>query len=125
MFALLLSNEQCSRSPRADLGRSALVLATSRPVPSATATITSGGRPHPTEYCVVAYIVVPESRKGMDTNEREEDVRQIAVDILGGMEDRPVGSNSEIHLEQAEIEHAAVPNEGDDAENRYHEHKNV
>lgn len=57
-----------------------------RNAPSATATPISGGRPHSTQHSVVADEVVPQSRKGMNTHQREENVRQVAVDIFGGME---------------------------------------
>jgi hypothetical protein len=93
--------------------------------PSVTAPLTSGATPHSTQHPIVADVVVPESRKGMNNNQREQNVRQVAVDILGGMENCPIGSNAKIHLEQTEIKQATVPDEGNDAENWYHEHQNV
>jgi len=68
---------------------------------------------------------MPKSRKGMNPNQRKQGVRQVAVDILGGMENRAVGSNAEVYLEQTEIEYTTVPDEGHDADNWYHEREKI
>src|ERR1022692_5299392 len=69
--------------------------------------------------------MVPKGCEDVNANQCEQRVGQITVDILGGMKNRAVGPDPEIQPEQAEVEYAAVPDEGHDPGDRYDEHQNV
>jgi hypothetical protein len=45
--------------------------------------------------------------------------------VFGGMKNGPVGPYADIQPEQAEIEDATVPDEGNDADDPYDEHQGV
>ena len=60
--------------------------------------------------------MVPQSGQRVDASEREQRIGEIAVDILRGMKHCTVGFDPKIDLEDAKIESAAVPDEGDDTD---------
>lgn len=74
-------------------------------------TRTSSG-PHSLKHTVVPYKIVPQRSKGVQSREREQRIRQIPVNILGGLKYRPVFLDPEIEVKQAEMENAAMVNEG-------------
>jgi acyl-CoA synthetase (AMP-forming)/AMP-acid ligase II len=92
---------------------------------SASARLAYRGRPHAPQHPVAADEMVPESGARVQSHQCEQRVGQVSMDILGGIEDRAIGAHAEVHPEQAEVEHAAVPDEGHDAEHRYHEQQRV
>ena len=55
----------------------------------------------------------------------KQHIREVAVEIFCWMEDRPVGSNPEIQSKQAKVKGTTVPDEGNDADNRYGEHQDI
>ena len=69
--------------------------------------------------------MVPQSGDRMQPREREERVRQIPVDILGGPVYSPVLFNPEIKIKKTEVKNAAMVNEGHDAEDGNDEHQPV
>src|SRR5579872_3745484 len=77
------------------------------------ATWSSSARPHPQQHAVAPYELMPESREHVNADESEQRVRQITVNVLGGIENRPVLGDAEVHLEEPEVEGPAVPDEGD------------
>ena len=56
--------------------------------------------------------MVPQGGKRMQARKREERVRQIPVNILGGLKDSLILFNPEIEIKQTEMENAAMVNEG-------------
>jgi len=69
--------------------------------------------------------MVPKRYQNVNSNQGEQGVGQIPVNIFGRMKNCAVGWNSEIDLEQAEIERTAMPDERYDSDNRNDEHQQV
>jgi len=53
----------------------------------------------------------------VDAGEGKYGIRQVAVQIFGGMKDGAIGFDSKIDLENPKIKNAAVIDERDDAHN--------
>ena len=64
----------------------------------------------------MAHEVVPKHRQSVQSGDCKERIREVAVDILGGMEDGTIAPHAEVQLKQTKIEHVPVPDEGDNAE---------
>ena len=58
---------------------------------------------------------MPQRGEQMNADERKQRVREVTVNVLGGMKDRAIGAYTEVHPEQSEVERAAVPDEGHDS----------
>jgi hypothetical protein len=81
--------------------------------------------PHPPENVIMLYKMMPQTRKGVDTREREQGVGQIAVYIFRGMKHRSIGVHSGIQSEHPEIEYTTVPNKSHSTDERNDEHQAV
>src|SRR5471032_1711510 len=79
--------------------------------PSPSVLVSTGARPHAPQNVVMPDKMVPECCQSVNAGEREQGVRQIAVNVLGGMKDGAVATHSEIDPEQTEVKGAAVPDE--------------
>jgi len=69
--------------------------------------------------------MVPQGGKCVQTREREERIRQISVNILGGLKYRRVFSNPEINVKKPEVKNASVIDESHDAEDWDDEHQGI
>src|SRR6185437_6223225 len=78
-------------------------------------------RPHAHQNPIVAYEVVPQRSQHVQTDQREQRVGKVAMDVLGGVKDRPIARHMRIDPKQSEVEHTPMPDERDDAEDGDHE----
>ena len=69
--------------------------------------------------------MVPQGRKCVQTRERDERIRQISVNVLGGLKYRRVFLDPQIKVKEAEVENAAMIDEGHDTEDRDYEHQRI
>lgn len=69
--------------------------------------------------------MVPQSRERVQTREPEKRIRQISVNVLGGLEYRRVFWDPEIKVEEAEVKNAPMVNEGHETEDWDYEHQRI
>ena len=69
--------------------------------------------------------MVPKGSNRVETRKCEQRIRQIPVNILGGLKYCPVFFDPEIEVKKAEMENATMVNERDDADDRDDEHQRI
>ena len=69
--------------------------------------------------------MVPQGGERVQTCECEERIRQISVNILGGLKYCGVFLDPETEIKEAEMENAAMINEGHETDDRDDEHQRI
>jgi len=69
--------------------------------------------------------MVPQGGKRVQTRECEERVRQIPVEILGGLKYRPVLFDPKVEVKESEMKGAAMVNEGHETDDWDDEHQRI
>src|SRR5271168_4002040 len=85
---------------------------------------TFGGR-HSPKRSVVPHEIVPQGHKRVHARECEERISQIPVNIFGGFKYGPVFLDPKVQVKEAEIENAAMVNEGHKADDWDDEHQRI
>jgi hypothetical protein len=85
---------------------------------------TSSG-PHSPKHPVVPYKMVPQGGKRVQARECEERVRQIPVEILGGLKYRRVLFDPKVEVKEPEMKDAGMVNEGHETDDWDDEHQRI
>src|SRR6185437_9510994 len=117
------------RAPQYE-ARGGLAVATSEASPERKVTgpspaLSGPARQHAQQHAVAPEILMPERARDVQPDEGEQAVRQQLMNLLGGMEDRPVRRDAEIQLEETIVKHPAMPDIGDDPDRGDGQHQNV
>lgn len=69
--------------------------------------------------------MMPQGGNCVQTCEREEYIRQVSVNVLGGLKYRRVFLDPAIKVKEAEVKNAPMVNEGHEADDRDEEHQHI
>src|SRR6185312_872951 len=81
--------------------------------------------PYSRQHTIMQHETVPQSGKRVQARERKECIGQIPVNVLGGFKYRGVFLDPEIEVKKAELENAAMVNEGHETDDRDDEHQHI